>query len=165
MCGASLYNQKIIYFKAHSAPSHMDERTPDDFLTAARDIQNQIGRHVGLEGLERRFFREFFGTTISIACIVWNLLVQHCLLPQNGKPKHLLWTLYFFNVYPKQGPACSGVGGSSGAIDPKTLWKWVWKFADAICELHVEVVSYNLSSCCSTQHHSQHLTLDTSCLD
>jgi len=26
-------------------------------------------------------------------------------------------------VYPKQGPACSIVGGSSGAVDPKTLRK------------------------------------------
>ena len=115
--------------------------TPDDFSTVARDIQNRMGRRVGSKGMENRIFREFFGTSVSIACMVWNLLIEHRQLPENGKIKHFLWTLFFFKVYPNQGPACCGVGGSSGAVDPKTFRKWVWKFADAICELHVEVVS------------------------
>ncbi len=134
----------------------MEAATLDDFRTAAREIQNRIGRRVGSEDMERRFFREFFGTSLTIAWMVWNLLIDHHRLPEKGKPKHLLWTLYFFKVYPKTGPGCACVGGPSGAIDPKTFRKWIWKFADAICELHVEVVSYNLlysSLCYIAEHH------------
>jgi hypothetical protein len=53
--------------------------------------------------------------------MVWNLLIEHHRLPEKGKLKHLLWTLYFFKVYPKTGPGCACVGGPSGAIDPKTF--------------------------------------------
>ena len=93
--------------------------------------------------MEKRSFCDFFGTNIEIVCMLWHLLLDHNLLPESGKPKHLLWTLYFFKVYPKQGPGCSAVGGSGGAIDPKTLRKWVWQFCDAIADLHAHVVSFN----------------------
>jgi hypothetical protein len=44
-------------------------------------------------------------------------------------------------VYPRQAPGCSAVGGSGGAIDPKTMRKWVWLFIERIGELADEVVS------------------------
>ena len=68
------------------------------------------------------------------------------LLPEKSRPKHLLWSLYFLKVYPREGPGCSAVGGSGGAIDPKTLRKWVWLFIERIAELADEVVS--LVDCC-----------------
>ncbi len=61
--------------------------------------------------------------------------------PKKSKPKHLLWTLYFLKVYTREAPGCSTVGGSKGAIDPKTLRKWVWLFIERIAELADEVVS------------------------
>lgn len=118
------------------------EVTEEEISAVARDIQNRLSRRVGAESMERRCFREFFGTSISIACLVWHLLLEHNRLPENGEIKHLLWTLFFLKVYPKQGPACSVVGASKGAINPKTFRKWVWKFCEAIAELHVEVVSF-----------------------
>ncbi len=57
------------------------------------------------------------------------------------EPKHLLWTLYFLKVYPREGPGCAAVGGSRGAVDPKTMRKWVWLFLERIAELADEVVS------------------------
>ena len=74
--------------------------------------------------------------------MVWDMLVEGGLLPKNGKPKHLLWTLYFLKCYPKEGPGCTAVGASKGAIDPKTMRKWVWLFLERICELADEVVSF-----------------------
>jgi hypothetical protein len=91
--------------------------------------------------VEDRNFREYFGTSQEIALILWRLLVLNNLLPEGCQLKHLLWTLFFMKVYPKQGPACSGIGGSSGAVDPKTLRKWVWIFIGNIAELSETVVS------------------------
>ena len=68
------------------------------------------------------------------------------LLPEKSRPKHLLWTLYFLKVYPREAAGCSAVGGGGGAIDPKTLRKWVWLFIERIGELADEVVSNSFSS-------------------
>ena len=101
---------------------------------------NRKGR-VGSKVVENRNFREYFGTSQNIVQILWKLLVDNDLLPENCQLKHLLWTLFFMKVYPKQAPACSGVGGSGGAVDPKTLCKWAWAFIINIAELEDIVVS------------------------
>jgi hypothetical protein len=69
------------------------------------------------------------------------MLGKDGLRPKKSKPRHLLWTLYFLKVYPREAPGCSAVGGSKGAIDPKTFRKWVWLFIERIAELADEVVS------------------------
>ena len=71
----------------------------------------------------------------------WELLVRDSLLSEGGRPKHLLWALYFMKVYPKQSPGCLAIGASAGAIDPKTHRKWVWAFIDAVANLDDVVVS------------------------
>jgi len=88
-----------------------DEDNEDDFNVnnidweaATWDIQNRVSRAVGTARREARHFREFFGTRIKAV-----------------ETKHLLWSLYFLKVYPKQGPGCSVVGGCTGTVDPKTL--------------------------------------------
>jgi hypothetical protein len=106
-----------------------DDDGGDDtvFFRAARDIMNRVGRKIGTAARENRRFREHFGAPFAIVRMVWDMLVlEGGLLPKNGKPKHLLWTLYFLKCYPKEGPGCAAVGGSRGAIDPKTMRKWVW---------------------------------------
>ncbi len=70
-------------------------------------------------------FCEFFGTSVRVIKILWELVVSNKLQPRGGCPEHLLWTLYFMKVYPKQGPGCLVVGTSAGAIDLKTNRKWV----------------------------------------
>jgi hypothetical protein len=67
--------------------------------------------------------------------------VEGGLLPKKGEPKHLFWTLYLLKFYPKEGPGCAAVGASKGAIDPKTMRKWVWLFLERINELADHVVS------------------------
>jgi hypothetical protein len=127
-----------------------DEDSDDDgdgdteeavFLRDARDIQNRMSRCVGMAAMEDRRFRGLFGARIEIILKVWSMLLEDCLCPKKSKPKHLLWTLYFLKVYPREAPGCSAVGGSKGAIDPKTLQKWVWLFIERIAELADEVES------------------------
>ena len=115
-----------------------------DWDSAARDIQNRVSRVVGTADMEDRLFRSFFGTSIGPTMMAWDLLVHHSLLPEKGRPKHLLWALYFLKVYPKQGQGCSVVG----AVDPKTFRKWVWAFIGAIADLVDEVVSKFFYSQC-----------------
>jgi hypothetical protein len=82
------------------------------------------------------------------------MLGEGGLRPENSKPKHLLWALYFPKVCPREGLGCSAVGGSKGAIDPKTMRKLVWLFLERIAELVDDVVSDLISSypCPSLSH-------------
>jgi hypothetical protein len=85
--------------------------------------------------MEDRRFRELFGARMEIVVHLWEMMEEDNLLPEKGKPKHLLWMLYFLKVYPREGPGCSAVGGSGGAVDPKTLQKWVWLIIECTGEL------------------------------
>jgi hypothetical protein len=114
--------------------------TPD-FETLAREIQNRESRPVCAASTETRHFREFFGAPTHVVEKVWELIKRESLLPEGGRPKHLLWALHFMKVYPKQSPGCSTVGTSAGAVDPKTHRKWVWAFIDAVANLDDVVVS------------------------
>jgi len=118
----------------------------DEIMTVARDIQNRGSRRVGAKVVEDRLFKEYFGVSVAVVLAVWKLLEEHDLVPENGEIKHLLWTLVFLKVYPKQGPVCSIVGGTKGAVDPKTFRKWVWKFIFNIELLDEVVVSLNYYS-------------------
>ena len=99
------------------APGHMPM---PDFEALARDIQNRVSRRVGAAMTETRHFREFFAMSVLIIERVWELLDRDSLLPEGGRPKHLLWALHFMKVYPKQSPGCSAVGASAGAVSQKT---------------------------------------------
>jgi hypothetical protein len=116
-----------------------------DFVAAAWDIQNRASKPAGAALSKTRHFCEFFGMSLLVIDKLWWLLDRHDLLPKKSRPKHLLWTLYFLNVYPRQSPGCSVVSASSGAINPKTFRKWVWMFIENIQELVVMVVSISIN--------------------
>jgi hypothetical protein len=99
-------------------------------------FQNRGNHRVGSGSTEAWLFREFFGTSLQIVEILWNLIIQGDHLPDDGQPKHLMWCLHFLKVYPKQGPGCTTIGGSDrGAVDPRTHQKLVWKFIEAVAKL------------------------------
>ena len=112
-----------------------------DFISLARNIQNRSIKQVGTQEVEKRRFKEFFGASLEVVEIIWEMLYERDFLPDNSQPKHLLWTCYFLKVYPKQETGCSAVGGISGAISPKTMKHWVWDFIERIGELVDDVVS------------------------
>ena len=102
---------------------------------------NWMSRAVGTAALEDRRFHELFRASIGVVLHVWNAMEEGGLLPKESRPKHLLWTLYFLKVYPREAAGCSAVGGGGGAIDPKTLRQWVWLMIERIGELADDVVS------------------------
>jgi hypothetical protein len=91
---------------------------------------------------EERTFREFFGTTKVVVAKLWDLLSQWQMIPEDGTTNHIMWALFFMREYPKEAVTCSTVGGLGGAIDPKTLRKYIWPFIRAIAGLQSEVVSF-----------------------
>jgi hypothetical protein len=61
-----------------------------DWEAEAWDIQNRMSRAVRMTDREAWHFREFFKTPVKAVEIVWDLLVRDSLLPEKGRPKHLL---------------------------------------------------------------------------
>jgi hypothetical protein len=120
------------------APGHM---LMPDFEALAQDIQNRASHCVGVATTETRHFQEFCGTSVLVVKKVWELLERDSLLPEGGRPKHLLLALHFMKVYPKQSTGFLAVGASAGAVDPKTHRKWVWAFIDTVPNLDDVVVS------------------------
>ncbi len=112
-----------------------------DFMPDARDIMNKFPCHDAAGSTEIRAFCEIFGTSLPIVSMVWSMLWEEDVVPEGGRPKHLLWALHFPKVYPLQAPGCAAVGGSASAVDAKTHKKWVRAFIDAIAELVDNVVS------------------------
>jgi len=121
----------------------MSEPAARDFLLGGKDTQNKAGRPIGSAGTEDRHFRGFFGASPFVVAKLWLLMAHLDLIPTEGNIKHLLWTLHFLKVYPRQANVCSTVGGSTGAIDPKTLRKYMWPFIRAITDLEPALVSIN----------------------
>ena len=121
--------------------------TARDFLLVGKDIQNKAGRPIGSLGTEDRHFREFFGAGPFTVTNLWIMMVDCDGLPLEGEIKHLLWTLHFLKAYPKQAAVCLTVGGSTGAIDPKTFRKHMWPFIRAVAELKTNVVSKKYPVC------------------
>ncbi len=72
------------------------------------------------------------------------MMADHDTIPPEGEIKHLFWTLHFLKAYPRQSAVCSMVGGSTGAIDPKTFWKYMWPFIYSVANLETVVVSLKL---------------------
>ncbi len=89
------------------------------FRRDARDIQNRTSRAVGTAAMEDRRFRELFGASFGIIFHVWSAMEEGGLLPKKSRPKHLLWTLYFMKVYPREAAWCSAVGGGGEPSTPK----------------------------------------------
>jgi hypothetical protein len=123
------------------------EPSTEDFLFIGKDIQNKSGRGIGSSLTEERTFREFFGTTKVVMAKLWDLLSQWQMIPEDGTTNHIMWALFFMRAYPKEAVTCSTVGGSGGAIDPKTLRKYIWPFIRVTAGLQSEVVSFLCMLC------------------
>jgi hypothetical protein len=135
--GAAMVDTMCVYEAMRTG----DETEDAVFFRAARDIMNRTARNVGSAAMEYRRFRSFFGARYNIVKMVWDMLGEGGLRPEKCEPKHLLWALYFLKVYPREAPGCAAVGGSKGAIDPKTMRKWVWLVLERIADLADVVVS------------------------
>ena len=106
-----------------------------------KNFMNRDNKSVGttgIRGTEDRRFRSFFGCPAEVFICVWEMIVQHQLIPPGGHFTHLFWAFLFMKLYPKNEIEFCGL---LGGIDPKTMRKWVWPFIRAVAELHFVVVS------------------------
>jgi hypothetical protein len=56
---------------------------------------NRSNKKIGTATMENCQFCSFFGARNEIVLKVWGMLEEGGLRPENSKPKHLLWALYF----------------------------------------------------------------------
>ena len=124
------------------------EPTATDFYDAAKEIQNRSGSAVGSGATEDRRFRDYFGCSVIVALLAWNLMVTCGHLPADGTIAHFLWALHFMKVYPKQDEGSAVAGGSGGAMDPKTWRKYSWPMIYALSLLEQHVVRELFYFCC-----------------
>jgi hypothetical protein len=117
-----------------------NEKLPN-FTVITRNIQNRASHCIGSELKKAWLFHEFFGMSVRVNEILWELVVWAKLRPRGGHPEHLLWALYFMKVYSKQGLGCLVIGASAGTVDPKTHRKRVWAYVKAIAKFVDVVVS------------------------
>jgi hypothetical protein len=55
----------------------------------------------------------------------------------------MVWDMLVANsLRLEKSPRCLVVGASTGAVTPKTMRKWMWKFSEIIAKLADNVVSY-----------------------
>ena len=102
---------------------------------------------IAADSTEDRRFREFFGVGVHVAIIIWTLLVQHSLLPDDVEVAipHLLWAMYFLACYPTTEEGCAAAADpDKGAIDPKTWRKYVWPMIYSLSDLESVVVSSSI---------------------
>ncbi len=136
----------------------------DDVYQLGKELMNRSRNAVGSThkgGTEDRRFRAFYGISALSALDTWERLQAQNLTPAGGKFLHLLWTLLFFKLYGVEADVCAHAGGRYGAIDPKTLRKWIWPMVDALEELQYSVVSM---SSIPTIVYFLHMITDTSWL-
>ena len=114
--------------------------TATDFYNAPKAVQNRSGSAIGSCVTEDRRFRDYFGVSVVVALIAWNMVVTYDHLPADGTIAHFLWALHFMKVYPKQDEGSAAAGGSGGAMDPKTWRKYAWSMVYAILLLEKHMV-------------------------
>ena len=114
--------------------------TTTDFYNTAKEIQNRSGSAVGAAATKDRRLRDYFGISVAVAILAWNLMTVYGQLPGNGIVAHFLRALHFMKVYPKQDEGSATAGGSGGAIDPKTWRKYSWPMIYGISLLEQHVV-------------------------
>ena len=120
--------------------NHRAGDRPEAFVLAGKDIQRKSQR-IGAVSTEDRAFRKFFGTTAVVTSTLWRLLAANDKILAESGIKHLLWMLHFLRDYPKLGTTCSMAGGSKGAVDPKTLRRYIGQLIYAVSDMEPDVVS------------------------
>jgi len=107
------------------------------FIRIARKIWGRDPSKVRAWAVEDRRFREFFGCSAVVVRSLWRRLAMTSQVPYGGEPKHLLWTLLFMKVYPKENVMCTLIK----VKDPKTFRGRVKDFISAIADLAADIVS------------------------
>ena len=106
-------------------------------MILAREIWGRDPSRVRAWAVEDMRCREFFGCAVVVGLSLWGVLAITSQVPYGGEPKHLLWTLLFMKVYPKENVMCTLIK----VKDPKTFRGRVKDFISAIADLEADIVS------------------------
>jgi hypothetical protein len=87
-----------------------------------------------------RLWKEHFGVSPVVVCIVWNRMSFWRCLPAKCEPKHLLWTLLFLKVY-----ATERILATQCGCNPETYRQWVKLVLEGLNRLEPFVVSRSRS--------------------
>ena len=98
-----------------------------------------------------RIFKAHFGLSPLVIAAVWNRLEDEALLPANGTPLHLLWTLLFLKLY-NTAAVLSTMCGTTA----KTYRQWVWKLLQGI---HHPPHPLPIRLSCSPTHSREHCSI------
>lgn len=107
----------------------------DFFLNLGNEIMGRQNR-VAAKTMNTRF-RASFGTSPTVCANLWSKLISHELMPEKGKPIHLLWALMFLKLYCSE-PVLAAIAG----VHEQTFRKWAWSFVDAISDLQYFVIMW-----------------------
>ena len=69
-----------------------------DFYNVVREVQNRSGRSVGSSETEDCRFRNYFGISVIIALLAWNMMIMYGHFMADGTISQFLSVV---NVYPK----------------------------------------------------------------
>lgn len=85
---------------------------------------------------ENGFFKTTYGVTPDVCAHTWEYMSRYNTMPNNSRPKHLLWTLIFLNLYEPETFLAALFGPTE-----KTFRKWVRIIIESINQLFDRVVS------------------------
>lgn len=91
------------------------------------------------DAMEDQNLSEFLGVGVHVAVLTWSMQATNNLLQEIAEISHLLGRMHFMRSYFKTGEGCNVA--TKGAIDPKTLWKYVWPTIHALSDFESAVVS------------------------
>ena len=86
-------------------------------MRRAREIWGRDPSTIRSWANEDRIIRELFGYAVVVVLSLWRRLAITSQVSYCGEPKHLLWTLLFMKVYPKENVMCTLIK----VKDPKTF--------------------------------------------
>ena len=85
-------------------------------------------------------FRSHIGCSFEVCADAWSRMVARDSLPQDAKPKHLIWTLMYLKLYDTQRRSSVVLNS-----DSKTIRKWKCIILKALFDIKDTVVRRRLS--------------------
>ena len=110
--------------------------TPKAFLTLGVTIGGKPKLERDLNKADTNFFKRSYGVSPDVCSQTWELLNIHHLVTSKARPKHLLWSLVFLNIYNSEIFLSRLLKTTE-----KTFRKWCWVLVRSLCRLYPFVVS------------------------
>jgi len=108
------------------------ECTEADFLKIGCRVWRAFGDYREPSLVDWHRYREHFGCSPYLCCLLWDLLHEQQLMTVLGataRPEHILWTLLFLKQYATEAPSAGCFG-----CNEQTYRKWIWRIVELISQ-------------------------------